>query len=402
MKILVITDTFPKLSETFIINHITALIERGHDVQILARRTPEEAKVHPSVSKYGLLKKTRYFELPKSYLTRFLNSPKSILRAPNSSDVLRCLNPLRYGSGVFSLQALYRCKVLPKQHFDLIHCHYGTIARTCLSLKDTYNAPLITSFHGCSFERVGKWGRFQYLHLFRYGDGFVANSDYTRKCLEAMGCPSEKIEKIPVIALEKGAHNHRKILDSTVVSILTVSRLDKAKGIQFCIRAVKNLKLKGYNLRYVIVGEGPYRKCLEKIVMELGLNNFICFTGWLDQSEVYKYYEEADIFILPSVKSKNGWVETQGLVIQEAQQHGLAVIGSKIGGIPEGLNWGKAGLLFEPGNVADLVAKLKSLLEVPEYARSLAQAGNTYFIKNYTKNVLMDRLNSFYLRLLHK
>ncbi|KKL47261.1 hypothetical protein LCGC14_2337320, partial [marine sediment metagenome] len=379
MKILVITDTFPKLSETFVINHITALIERGHDVQILARRTPEEPKVHTNVREYELLEKTLYFDLPKNHLARLLATPKAILSSSRSISVIKELNPLRYGFGVLTLQALFRSKDLPMQHFDLIHCHYGTIAWTCLFLKDTYNAPLITSFHGCDLERVGKWGRFLYLHLFRYGDGFVANSDYTQKLLVDIGCPPEKIEKIPVIALERGVRPNRKILDSTVVTILTVARLDKAKGIQFCLYAIKNLRNQGYNLRYVIVGDGYYRRNLEKISAEIGLNDITHFTGWLDQNEVFEHYQKADIFVIASYNRE----ETQGLVIQEAQQHGLVVVGSNICGIPEGLNWGKAGLLFGPENVEDLVAKFKSLLDTPEYARSLAQAGNTYFIKNY-------------------
>lgn len=76
------------------------------------------------------------------------------------------------------------------------------------------------------------------------------------------------------------------------------------------------------------------------------------------------------------------------------------VVGSNICGIPEGFNFGKAGILFEAGNVRDLVAKLKSLLDVPECARSLGQAGNTYFMQNYSKEVLMDRFNCFYMRAL--
>ena len=131
---------------------------------------------------------------------------------------------------------------------------------------------------------------------------------------------------------------------------------------------------------------------------ELKLNDIVIFKGGLDQKEVFKHYEKADIFVLPSVKGKNGWVESQGLVIQEAQQHGLAVIGSNIGGIPEGLNWGKAGLLFEPGNVMDLENKIKRLLDNPGIARNIAQAGREYFFEYYSKDVIINKLNVFYTR----
>jgi len=202
MKILVITHQFPKLSETFIINHISALIDIGHKVQILASKTPLEEKVHPSVKKYKLLEKTWYFNLPKNYFSRWISFPRIILRAQNSLDLLKSINPIKFGLGIITLQSLFRNRNLPKLNFDIIHCHFGHIAASCLSLRRMYNAPLMTSFHGYELARFSKLGRIFFWHLFRYGDGFIANSEYTRKRLEDIGCPSDKIEKILVIASE--------------------------------------------------------------------------------------------------------------------------------------------------------------------------------------------------------
>ena len=399
MKILFIVDKFSKLSsESFTINHITALLDAGHEVKIIARKEPEEKKDPPGAKEYGLLEKTCYFDLPQSFLARLLAAPGKIIKSQNSIDMIKDLNPLRYGLGTLSLQSLFRCNHLPKQRFDIIHCNFGTIAWNCLGLKSMYNAPMVTSIHGATIKRYGKLGGIIFWHLFRYCDGFIANSGYTKKRLEAMGCPSEKIEKIPVIAIEKGVRRRLQILDSSIVTILSVSRLVEAKGIQFCLHAVKNLTTHGYNLRYIVVGDGLYKESLEKLMARLELNDIVYFTGSLDQNEVYKFYEMADIFVLPSVKTRDGWVETQGLVIQEAQQQGLAVIGSNIGGIPEGLNWGKAGLLFEPGNVIDLTNKIKRLLDNPDIARDVAQAGRKYFLEYYSKDVIINKLNVFYKR----
>ena len=399
MKILVITDQFPILPETFIINHITALFDAGHEVKIVARKPLARNKVHPSVIKYGLLEKTSYYEFPQNHLARYLAAPGKIIKSQNSIQMLQHLNPWRYGAGTLSLHSLFRWNHLPKESFDLIHCHYATIAWNCLGLRSMYNAPMTVSIHTpTSNNRYGIMGGILFWHLFRYCDGFIANSGFTKRCLEASGCPPDKIEKIPVIALERGVRFYRKILDSTVVTILSVSRLVAAKGIQFCLLAIKGLTLQGYNLHYIIIGNGEYKEKLENLVEELKLNDIVIFKGGLDQKEVFKHYEKADIFVLPSVKGKNGWVESQGLVIQEAQQHGLAVIGSNIGGIPEGLNWGKAGLLFEPGNVMDLENKIKRLLDNPGIARNIAQAGREYFFEYYSKDVIINKLNVFYTR----
>ena len=67
MKIAVIASMFPKLSETFILNQITGLCDRGHEVSVFSRFRPAESFFHPDVKKYDLLNKTHYFpEIPHS------------------------------------------------------------------------------------------------------------------------------------------------------------------------------------------------------------------------------------------------------------------------------------------------------------------------------------------------
>ena len=73
MKIAFIVDRFPVLSETFVINQITGLIERGHEVHIYGRETYDN-KLHPDVEKYKLIERTHYLpEIPKNYLARLFN-----------------------------------------------------------------------------------------------------------------------------------------------------------------------------------------------------------------------------------------------------------------------------------------------------------------------------------------
>lgn len=397
MNILFIIDQFPKLSETFIINHITCLIDSGYDVRIVARKTKAEEKVHPMVKQYNLLKKTSYFDLPKNYIIRLMSAMKVIIKSRNSLELLCSLNPVKYGLGIFTLQSIFRWDHLPEERLDLIHCHYGTIAWNCLALKSKYNAPLVTSFHGPEFLKFNKLGRFFYWHLFSYGDAFIANSEYTRSLLKDMECPSNKIRNIPVFSF---FNNSKAIIqnkyDETQPKILTVARLVETKGIQYCILAIKDLIGKGYNFRYKIVGDGPYRESLESLVSKLNLKHVINFTGWSNQKEVHRFYKESHIFILPSIKGKRNSMETQGLVIQEAQQCGLVVLGSNIGGIPEGLNYGKAGILFEPGDFTDLKIKLRWVLDNPKIARKIAQAGNEHFRRKYSKKNIINDLTSLY------
>jgi glycosyltransferase involved in cell wall biosynthesis len=126
------------------------------------------------------------------------------------------------------------------------------------------------------------------------------------------------------------------------------------------------------------------------------------FTGWLTQIEVYNYYRRSDIFVLPSIKDKTGWIEAQGLVVQEAQIHGLPVIASNIGGIPESVDNGKSGLLFRPGDSQNLSEGLRSLMENPAFARELGRRAKKYCQLNHSKSKIITKYNKLYQSILKK
>ena len=92
MPIEFIVNQFPKLSETFILNQATGLIDRGHDVDIFALSRPTKAKAHESVARYGLLERTYYFSnpdtvhggLPGRCCWRCSVGSRSFRKAPNT------------------------------------------------------------------------------------------------------------------------------------------------------------------------------------------------------------------------------------------------------------------------------------------------------------------------------
>ena len=98
MKIAFILGGFPKLSETFILNQITGLIERGHEVEIYADNLINENKVHPDIEKYSLISRTRYFGQPSNKALSALNAIKlSLLNLyKNPTAILRSWNYSRY------------------------------------------------------------------------------------------------------------------------------------------------------------------------------------------------------------------------------------------------------------------------------------------------------------------
>lgn len=400
MDILVITDRFPRLSQTFVINHVADLIDAGHDVRVISRRTEREEKVHPRFFEYDMERLVWYYDLSPNRFKRIAQIPTDAWKSERGLSSLKDLNPFRYGPGVLTLQTFFRDKDLPKRNFDLIHCHYGTVAWACLPLRDYYKAPLVTTFHGSFQKRFYSIGRLIYHHLFTRGDAFIANSEFTKRRIEQIGCASDKIEVIPFRPPDRERKRTREILSEKPVSVLSVARLDEPKGLQYAIQAIRILLDQGYDVRYRIAGDGPYRGALERLIAHQGLGEHVELLGWKDQAEIDQFYSESDIFILPSIVGRDGAQETQGIVILEAHQFGLATIGSDVGGIPEQVDGGKAGQVFRAGHPADLAEKIRRYIDEPDFAREMVAAAQRLLDGKYNKQGLEKQLLLLYDKVL--
>jgi colanic acid/amylovoran biosynthesis glycosyltransferase len=397
MKIAIVTGTFPALSESFVLNHVVGLIQAGHEVQVFSNGS-SGGKVHPDFGRYHIAQRMSHPDIPR-FAKRWARLPALLCRSAGQ-PVFPCLRVLRDGLGVLSLKAPYVIAGLADQHFDLLHCHFGQNGLALVCLRNALRIPLVTSFHGGDLRLFGRFSGRLYRKLFRAGDAFVANSGHTAVTLQRMGCPPEKIVQIPALTKDDFVPRTRPVLSAETARLLSVARLEEMKGIQHCLQAVRQLHSRGYPLRYTVVGDGSYRAELERLARRLEIAQLVDFTGWKDQQEVYQEYARSDIFILPSITGKHGSVEAQGLVIQEAQLHGLPVVASRSGGISEGVAAGAAGLLFQPGDPADLACQISKLLDDRPWARRIGAAGEEHRRTHYSCAVLMDRLLELYRSLI--
>jgi colanic acid/amylovoran biosynthesis glycosyltransferase len=398
MKIAIVTGLFPLLSESFVLNHVTGLIEDDHDVTIFSNGIPA-GKLHPDFGRYNLTARMAQPSIP-SLAQRWTRAPGTAWRL-GLRQTLACLSPLRNGFGAFSLKGLYTIRDIARGDFDLIHCHFGQNGLAMLGVREMTQTPVVTSFHGGDLRLFGAFGGIIYRQLFRRGDAFVANTRYTGRCLERLGCPHERIACIPTILNDVAEPRQVDILSADPVRLITVARLEAIKGIQYGLHAVRVLLDRGYRVQYTIVGDGRCRAALQRLVRELAIEPQVTFTGWLDHVEVYREYAASDVLILPSIRATPRSVEeTQGMVIQEAQLHGLAVVASRVGGVPEGVDGGQVGLLFEPADASDLARQLARLLDDRAFTRRIAAAGRAYCLAHYSKRAVIGRLIDLYRTLL--
>lgn len=222
---------------------------------------------------------------------------------------------------------------------------------------------------------------------------FIAISKAVLKEWVIAGIPENKIKLIydaqPQIKKTFNYKKHSSKDDSTV-NLLYVGRLRKHKGVDILIEALEILENK--NWRLSIIGDGAEIKNLKRLVRKKGLLKEITFYGF--QKSVEKFYEGHDILIVPSLN------EEFGLVIIEAMQFGVAVIGSDKGGIPEIIENGKDGLLFKSGNVKSLSAAIEYLINNPNKRIQIGLQGKEKVENMFTEKHFIEKLIATYEEIL--
>jgi glycosyltransferase involved in cell wall biosynthesis len=133
-------------------------------------------------------------------------------------------------------------------------------------------------------------------------------------------------------------------------SLLSVAALREYKGLAYLIRACHLLRTVAPDESFVcrIVGDGPERRALQRLICELRLEDCVQLLGACDEGVVKHLLSEADTFVLPSVVARNGYMDGIPVALMEAMASGVPVIASRLSGIPELVRDRDTGLLVSP------------------------------------------------------
>ncbi len=283
----------------------------------------------------------------------------------------------------FLRQLLYELQSIRK--FDLIHAHYASPCGLIALLAQRWmKIPIILSVHGGDVTftaRQNLLGAAIIRWVFENVDAILTNSTWTARQVIHFGGDPRKVHIVRLggnapagIDLSTGSRSK-----DGKTTLLSVGNLYPTKGHIYVLYALRRLIAMGYSLRYVIVGDGPEKARLIKLVNELDLENEVSFEGAKPHGEVWSYFEASDIFVLPS------WVEGFGLVFTEALGLGKPAIGCIGAGGPEDLKvLGDCIELVQPRDVESLVRALKNLLDDPQRARQMGETGRQIVAEHYT------------------
>lgn len=164
-------------------------------------------------------------------------------------------------------------------------------------------------------------------------------------------------------------------LKSDRPTILMVGGLDKAhyfKGVDVFLRSLASLRQTDPELacQAIIVGDGDLRAGYQILAKELGIDDRICFAGSIGSDSLPRFYNSADLFILPSI---NG-CEAFGLVLLEAMASGLPCLASDLPGVRRVIEPGGNGLLIKPNDVVDLAERIKNVFSDDQQRAAMSDA----------------------------
>ena len=189
----------------------------------------------------------------------------------------------------------------------------------------------------------------------------------------------------------------REYPENRDVTVVFLGRLEKRKGVMELLKAIPIVLSAAPGTRFLLIGHDrahcPGGRTHRQFVEDEfpgAVRRQIIFAGTLDDADVTRHLQSADIFVAPSL------YESFGLVFLEAMRWGTPVIGTKAGGIPEIVKHGESGLLVSPGNHAELAAAITSLVRDKEKRRRLGESGRNRVEREFSAATMAKRTVDFY------
>jgi len=292
---------------------------------------------------------------------------------------------------MFSPSVLVACR--RKRVPVVLHCHSylltcpttfhfkdGKICERCLGGREYWC--VIKNCRNNIFESIGYALRNIIARKMRFFSNnvtlFVALNEFARGRLVNSGFREDRVVVLPNMVYIPAAG-----IDAGNGEYVGYSgRLSHEKGVDTLLGAARKFPF----LSVRIAGDGPLYSELKR-----GSPENVSFVGWLDAGQLNEFYRKARFVVVPSK-----WFEVCPIVILEAMANGLPVIASKIGGLPEIVENGVTGFLFEPGNAKDLADKMKLLWEDINLCRRMGEAARERAMREYRDEVYYKRLTNIY------
>ena len=318
-----------------------------------------------------------------------------------------CYKTARY---LPATSARWIADLLQREGVSLLHFHYLAEARFFHRVKLLTNLPAVVSTYGYDVSSFPKKfmgaGRHYLKPAIDEMDRFLAMSEDMNRDLIALGCPPEKISiHYHGINTDRFVFPERSYEKKDIVSILMCGSLNIKKAQDNALQALRLWEKRGTGItrfKIVIVGKGPLRSRLDQLIAEYGWQDRVEFTGVIPYIEqrFTDQYKNADIFVLPSITTKDGQKEGIPGTLIQAMSSGLPVVATYHAGNPEMITDGINGFLTTENDLEGLATALGKLIESHELRKQLGQAAVEKALRDCRLEPQIRKLEQIYSEML--
>ena len=393
--------SYPRLSQTFILNEILALEKIGVSIQIFALINPHEKVVQMQVDQV---------QAPVHYLDENMQ-PRSLKNVLNENAQVAWLHLKGYLRSLVYiaanreidqgytasnrwecfLQAVHLIYLLVRKErntgkkLDHLHAHFAH--------DPTLVAYLVHCITGLPFSFTA-----HARDLYQVPENVLR--DRIRQATDVITCCQANLEYLNRIAPSQQSkfslvYHGVNLKDFQPVSnpsassvpkypvILSVGRLVEKKGFQDLLQALLLVKGRGEAFRCVIYGDGPLCQQLREWIKAHDMAGEVMLKGACTQQELISVFQSATLFILTPIQTEDGDRDGIPNVLLEAMAVGLPVVTTAVAGIPELVDNNQNGLLYQPHDVEGIASGIIELLHNAEKRRQLGSAGSKKVMEQF-------------------
>lgn len=372
MKIAFVLDSWPRLSETFVVREIAAVAER-HKVRIVALEDSGEAAADPETEALAKGRLAVVSALPASFGAFLLSGAGHPIRAARAFAAAR---RARAESGMARLPALAsEAAILHEWGVERIHAHFARWATSAAEVLSAWTgAPFGFTAHAYDVfaepvRLADKVRRARWV----VACSTAARDEIARRCGEAAGAKVRVIRHGVDLARYRPPERERA---AGPLRILCVGRLVPKKGFDVLVEALSILKRGGIAAEARVLGEGEARSDWEAAGRAAGVADLVRWEGATAPDRVLDAYRSwADVLAAPSRVTPEGDRDGIPNVVGEAMACGLPVVGTPVGGIPELVADGETGIVVPPDSPQALADALAGLSADAALRARLGRAG---------------------------
>jgi len=316
---------WPALSQTFVVDEVRRLLERGYDVKVYFRADPDAAAI--------------------------IDFPVDAVRVSGPKEL---------------------AEQLRRDERTILHSHFAYPAVTRLTFPAAVQAGIPFTFmpHAVDIFNYENEARNRIDEIAQHPlcQRVFVHGDFHRNYLIERGVPAPKLAPTlqalpPLIAGRDVSDAVERRLRGPRRVVTTIARFIEKKGIEDLIKAADLLRDGDVEVR--IYGYGPLEDRYRTVVRKLGLDNVRLLGSLEDADAVRAAYAEADVFALPCTRAENGDMDGLPTVLLEAMALGVPVVTTAVSGIPGIVRDGVSGLLVADRDPPALAAGLRTVLEMP-------------------------------------